>query len=767
MSSATATTAPVATANGNANNNSSGDRNPRNRNRHRNRKSKDGVPSRNSHVDTPTIKAPQKAEATEPEEEGELCVICAEPVKFYAVSQCNHRVCHVCSLRLRALYKNLDCTLCKEPQKAVIFTVSPTQPFEVYTQESTPFSDAKLCISFETQEMMEETMLLLRYNCPDADCDFVATGWADLKWHVRDKHGGVMCELCIRHKKIFAHEHTLYPPYLLPVHLPSLRRVPPDGDPPNHQTKGKEKSATVDFTHPLCSFCRECFFSNDELYAHLREKHEDCFICKRDGIRDLYFHNYHKLDQHFKNKHHPCQHPTCLEQKFVVFASTIDLQAHEVEVHGESMSGRERKDRRRVETGFTFEDHGRGRGGGHRGGARGDRNDGGEDDSNAHSRHQTSARRAAFGGRLTESDAPRVSNDQEPNHNNNVPSTFDVESISPELAPFVAHLRTLTPALSTSALISITSSFRAYRASETNVRDMLDTISTVLDKDLDRMAGIVNQLVDTLKGESEKEKQSEVLGAWNGIKIQSRGEYPTLAPVGASDSSGYSDIASGRMLNIKRKTAKNASRTSRAVWDRVEQAASSSAPRPAIKPGSLNSFPALSAGASGSGSGSGSGSTPAAAKQSQRVTPWASSSSTALPQASAFPPPSASLQVQAPIKPYSVSSSRSHSPVRGDGRPRAPPTSSTKAFPGLPTRQVAGPPREFIGGNQSLKNIIGSTGAPSASAWGASGREESFGGEEASNSGSGAGGSGSHGGQGKGKKKKGKETLFTLGAFPS
>lgn len=49
---------------------------------------------------------------TEPED-GAVCWICAEPVKFYSVSECNHRTCHVCALRLRALYKRMDCTFCK------------------------------------------------------------------------------------------------------------------------------------------------------------------------------------------------------------------------------------------------------------------------------------------------------------------------------------------------------------------------------------------------------------------------------------------------------------------------------------------------------------------------------------------------------------------------------------------------------------------------------------------------------------------------------
>ena len=44
----------------------------------------------------------------------DVCWICAEPVKYYALSECNHRTCHVCALRLRALYKKMECTFCKE-----------------------------------------------------------------------------------------------------------------------------------------------------------------------------------------------------------------------------------------------------------------------------------------------------------------------------------------------------------------------------------------------------------------------------------------------------------------------------------------------------------------------------------------------------------------------------------------------------------------------------------------------------------------------------
>lgn len=47
------------------------------------------------------------------EEEVDTCYICAEPVKYYALGTCSHKTCHVCSLRLRALYKKRECTFCK------------------------------------------------------------------------------------------------------------------------------------------------------------------------------------------------------------------------------------------------------------------------------------------------------------------------------------------------------------------------------------------------------------------------------------------------------------------------------------------------------------------------------------------------------------------------------------------------------------------------------------------------------------------------------
>lgn len=113
-------------------------------------------------------------------QEGEICFICAEgPVEYWSVGECNHRTCHTCSIRLRALYKKNECTFCKVRQDphghgrvqalllrpfkvdqerlltrdlgrtqtecpTVVFTASDEKPFEEFKPDDTPFSDTKV-----------------------------------------------------------------------------------------------------------------------------------------------------------------------------------------------------------------------------------------------------------------------------------------------------------------------------------------------------------------------------------------------------------------------------------------------------------------------------------------------------------------------------------------------------------------------------------------------------------------------------------------------
>ncbi|KAL1716434.1 hypothetical protein EV715DRAFT_205332 [Schizophyllum commune] len=701
------------------------------------------------------------AGAEEPDPDVPVCFICAEPVKYYAVSACNHRTCHVCSLRLRALYKKTDCTFCKDPQPSVIFTTSPDAPFLSFTPEDIPYKDARLAISCETPEMLEESLLLLRFNCPDDTCDYIGKGWADLKLHVRATHGKLMCDLCIRSKKVFSHEHVLYPPNVLPLHLPSMYHKINQRAMPKEQIEGG--------VHPMCEFCRECFFSDDELYQHMRQNHEECFVCKRNEIQHQYFKNYEALEKHFNDDHYPCHQSECQARKFVVFGSALDLQAHMVDEHGSTMSARDIKDARRVTTGFDFEEV-PGAGGRRRG-----QRDGNRAREPPPQQQQPAAgpsrpnRRQGFGGSLTADGTTPNNPTPPPVQRPATPPRTDIDPATLARHQELMNRINAYAANPSHAVPAVRFAIRSYRANESSARDLISTVWNVLDNHLEHTASIISGFVDIL---DDEEKRQDLLTSWKGFEVEQKRQFPDLVPSAVGE--GYAAVSSGRVLNAKHSTA--AQVNSRQVLDRVAQAASSSGPRappprgvqqryvpgaappPRQVPGSAprpaaESFPSLqqTTGAGPSRAGN----------NGIRPTPWSASAA-----GKARAPPTEQVR--------SVPGPGAHIPTSRRANGNAGPKLSKEGFPelkGSGSGRAAKPP---VSGNQSLKNILGQTSAPVVSAWSAGGGgEDSAPGSgtvtpavEAEDGAQEEGGANGGGGKKKGKGKQ-KQTLFKLGSFPT
>ncbi|KAK0716614.1 hypothetical protein B0T21DRAFT_64654 [Apiosordaria backusii] len=284
----------------------------------------------------PNFKSKAEAPDAEGDDNAETCFICANPITHFSVAPCNHTTCHICSLRLRALYKSKDCPHCRTSSPYVIFTDDGTKRFEEYTNKDITSTDDNIGIKYAGEEIVGDTILLLRFNCPDSECDFAGLGWQDLHQHVRHVHHMKMCDLCTRNKKVFTHEHELFADKQLTEHM----------------RHGDDKPGAADQTgfrgHPLCGFCGARFYDSDKLYEHCRNKHERCFLCdRRDSRQPHYFLDYDSLEQHFKKDHFLCNDRECLEKKFVVFESEMDLKAHQLSEHGGSVgTGR---DARRVD----------------------------------------------------------------------------------------------------------------------------------------------------------------------------------------------------------------------------------------------------------------------------------------------------------------------------------------------------------------------------------------------------------------------------------
>ncbi|KAJ1650560.1 hypothetical protein IWQ61_008667 [Dispira simplex] len=272
-------------------------------------------------------------------DEKDLCFICAHKVQYAAFGPCDHPTCHVCSLRLRALYKNKACPYCKTELDRMVFVKPPAQPFAQYQLDQFPFHDESLGIAFETKEIHNRTRDLLARRCQWRGCTYEASeGWNDLRRHVSEEHGMHLCDLCVRFKKAFAHEHRLF----TKPHLTA------------HYRKGDKAGFPG---HPNCDFCQHAFYDNDHLYEHCRDRHEQCHICLRNGTgRHQYYRNYNALEQHFRKEHFLCPKPNCLEKKFVVFESDIDLQAHMLEEHSPPGAGQRaiQRQHRQIATHFSY-----------------------------------------------------------------------------------------------------------------------------------------------------------------------------------------------------------------------------------------------------------------------------------------------------------------------------------------------------------------------------------------------------------------------------
>ena len=439
-------------------------------------------------------------------------------------------------------------------------------------------------------------MLLLRYNCPDLTCDIACWGWPDLHRHVKNVHHKVLCDLCTRNKKVFTHEHELFT-------IQELRK---------HEKFGDDNPGAVDQSgfkgHPECGFCRERFYGDDELYSHCRDKHEKCHICDRrnNGREQQYYVNYDSLERHFRMDHFLCADQDCLDKKFVVFESEMDLKAHQLETHPNELSKDARRDARRVDiSAFDYRTpHQDNRGRRERDGRGMGR---GRDPNTEALPHSTAQplrrdelafqRRMAiqsaqsvstrtFGGSLTSTDAGPNGRGQEPTvtaargygvPTTSLPAVDNLHITSPVNRPASpATVPATTPQeqarrLQHNAVMDRASSmlrndqiklsdFRnsvsSYRTSALSASQLIDTFFSLFDVPAADLGKLIKELADIYENETNR---NALLKAWNDWRAINE-DYPSL-PGSSGVLPGSSAAAAGsgghRVLKLKSSTAQS------------------------------------------------------------------------------------------------------------------------------------------------------------------------------------------------------------------
>lgn len=262
----------------------------------------------------------------------ETCSVCAEfEPKFWSISPCGHKICWICSLRLRALYNSKLCPICKT-QNDFIFICKKAEDGEGFEKKLKSFAqNTNFSIYYENEVVKAACENLLQLQCPfnnlmsskstsvsasassarvpvSAACTKHFKSKIELRKHIQNSHELLTCEICLEHKKCFSVELALY-------NRTSLQK---------HQRE---------VNHPRCQVCDLIFYSEDELNEHCRDAHELCHICQRSGRPGRYFLNYSRLEEHFGKEHFLCPEPLCRELKFIVFENELEYKAHQAEVH--------------------------------------------------------------------------------------------------------------------------------------------------------------------------------------------------------------------------------------------------------------------------------------------------------------------------------------------------------------------------------------------------------------------------------------------------
>ena len=485
-----------------------------------------------------------------------------------------------------------------------------------------------------------------------------------------------MCDLCTRNKKVFTHEHELFTQQ-------ELR---------NHEKFGDDNPGAVDQSgfrgHPDCGFCRERFYGDDELYAHCRDKHEKCHLCDRrnPGRQPQYYLNYDALEQHFRQDHFMCADQECLDKKFVVFESEMDLKAHQLEAHPNGLSKDARRDARRVDI-SAFDYRTRHQSSHSARGGRDGRNRGRGRDPNTEALPQSTAQplrrdelayqrqmaiqsaqsvtTRTFGGQLTSTDAyaARPRSDQQaqatvaasrgsqqssspPINNTQVDLTPNVDAqLTPqEQARRLQHASVTDRAFTLlkndqAKMSSFRSTVSSYRSSAISSSQLIDNFFSLFDAPTNEVGKLIKELAEIYESES---KRNDLLKAWNDWRAINE-DYPTLpGPSGVLPGSSAAAAGSGghRVLRLKSSTAQS---SQSAVSRQGSWGNAGAAPSP------FPSMPGASASLNRAGAG--------------RIgaTPWATSPAV---------------------------SSHNSTPVNTQPKPRpsqASTTTSSSAFPALPT----------------------------------------------------------------------------------
>jgi hypothetical protein len=249
-----------------------------------------------------------------------ICPLCRqEKVKIFAVGECSHPVCYLCSTKMRILCEQTYCAICRQELPRVYFVskISDTEP-TIDQSRFTPIDETGDCgiyYPIKSEWIRRETEKLLRNICPF--CYYEYETFEILRDHVRRTHRYFYCDLCVENLNLFLYERKCYTRHDLVQHIRC-------GDRDDTSFKG----------HLICQFCDDHFVDDDQLYKHMRKEHYYCHLCTNDNV---YYSDFDLLRGHYRKNHYLCELDQCKDVQFTnVFSSDFEFRAHQAAQHGKT-----------------------------------------------------------------------------------------------------------------------------------------------------------------------------------------------------------------------------------------------------------------------------------------------------------------------------------------------------------------------------------------------------------------------------------------------
>uniref|UniRef100_A0A3N7EVA9 RING-type domain-containing protein n=1 Tax=Populus trichocarpa TaxID=3694 RepID=A0A3N7EVA9_POPTR len=219
----------------------------------------------------------------------DTCAVCADALEWVAYGPCLHKeVCSTCIIRLRFICNDFHCCICKSESNTIFVTkalgdctrmISDFKGLggvngkegkvgECWYHEGTKayFDD------FDHYKMIKAMCRLSCNVCNKKDGGSKEFNSVEqLKGHLFHKHRLFMCGLCLEGRKIFTSEQKLYNRAQWTQHVRTGDSV----------VDGSESERGRFTGHPMCEFCENRFYGDNELYLHMSTEHFTCHICPR------------------------------------------------------------------------------------------------------------------------------------------------------------------------------------------------------------------------------------------------------------------------------------------------------------------------------------------------------------------------------------------------------------------------------------------------------------------------------------------------------